>query len=377
VAGSRPRIIVVGGGVIGCSIARELAASGCSVLLLERDRVGCEASSAAAGILNPQIEAEGVSPFFELGVDSLRLYPDYVGSLKEETGIEAAFFGRGTLLVDMTREDEASSRQLCRWQQEAGLPVEAVTPREVEGLEAGLGGSTLGGLFFPRGSQVDPAALTRALAVSAKKLGVDLRERSPVTGFKEAKGRIAGVVTAGGETHEADQVILAAGAWSSTLIPFLKMKVFPVRGQILALESDRPPRNHVIYTRRAYLVPRPDGRVLIGSTSETVGFRKGVTPRAVLKLTASALSLDPSLEDATLAATWSGLRPATEDGLPLLGEVRPGLVAATGHHRNGILLAPVTAVLVAELIVHGKTARPLDPFSPLREPPSGKIETAS
>src|SRR5262249_52239981 len=172
--------------------------------------------------------------------------------------------------------------------------------------------------------------------------------------------RVTGVLLASGESLEGDHVVLAGGAWSSSLLPDLKVRVFPVRGQILILEARRPPRRHVLVTPRVYLVPRTDGTVLIGSTLENVGFRKGVTPKALLRLIASALALDPSLEDSSLADSWSGLRPGTTDGNPMLGPERPGLVVATGHYRNGILLAPITAALVGELILRGKTNRPLD-----------------
>jgi len=375
-ANSSSRILVVGGGVIGCSIARELAAHGCRVTLLERDRVGCEATSAAAGILAPQIETEGPSPLLDLGLESQRLYPQFARELAEETGIDPQFDSRGILQVNLTREDEASSGDLLRWQRRAGMPVEELGPREVTTLEPGLSAALLGGLFFPRGAQVDPVPLSQALALAARRRGVEIREGTAVLKVAERGGRVIGVEVEGGEFLEAEQVVLAAGAWSSDLLPGVASKVFPVRGQIVVLDTRRPPRAHPIYTPRGYLVHRRDGRVLVGSTSERVGFRKAVTPRSLVRLIAVALALDPALEVSALATAWSGLRPGTEDGKPLLGEVRPGLVAATGHHRAGILLAPVTAALIAELVLHGSTSRDLAPFSPLRSAGSGHAEAA-
>ncbi len=374
---SGSRVVVVGGGIIGCSIARELAGCGCNVVLLERSGIGSEASSAAAGILAPQLEAEAPTPLLDLGVESMRLYPDFVTAVRQETGIDPGFNPSGTLLLDLTREDEAASRKLCAWQERAGLAVEFLSARAIAGLEPGLADSILGGLFFPRSGSVDPAALTRALGVSARCRGVDVREGAPVDRLRDSGGRVSGVEAADGEVLEADHVVLAAGAWSSTLAPEIPVKVFPVRGQMLAVDTRRPARTHVLYTRRVYTVPRRDGRVLIGSTSEPVGYQKAVTPRALMKLTAAALATDPTLENANFAAAWSGLRPATGDGLPLLGQVRPGLVAATGHHRNGILLAPITAALVAELILRGKTTRSLESFSPLRKSPSPRAGVSS
>lgn len=368
---SSPRILVVGGGIIGCAIARELAGCGCRVTLLERGRVACEATSAAAGILSPQIEAEGPSPFLDLGLESLRLYPQFARELAEETGIDPQFDSRGILQVNLTREDEASCGEIFRWQSRAGLPVEKLSAGEVATLEPGLSATLLGGLYFPRGAQVDPVPLSRALALAARRRGAEIREGAAVLKLAERGGRVVGVEVDGGEILEAEQVVLAAGAWSSALLPGVEARVFPVRGQIVVLETRRPPRAHPIYTPRGYLVHRRDGRVLVGSTSERVGFRKAVTPRSLIRLIAVALALDPTLEDSVLATAWSGLRPGTEDGRPLLGEVRPGLLAATGHHRGGILLAPVTAALIAETVLLGRTSRDLAPFSPLRSARSG------
>jgi glycine oxidase len=217
---------------------------------------------------------------------------------------------------------------------------------------------------------VDPEALTRALALSARLRGAELREGTPVEALRRSGEAVTGVVLPGGNALEAEEVIVAAGAWFSSLLPDLGLRVIPVRGQMLVLETKRPPRRHVLFTRRAYLVPRRDGSLLVGSTSENVGFRKGVTPRALLRLMATALAIDPALEDSLFAGFWSGLRPGSDDGLPLIGRVRPGLLAAGGHYRGGILLAPLTAALMAEAVFRGTTSRELKPFSPLREPPA-------
>jgi glycine oxidase len=366
---ARPRIVVIGGGIIGCAIAREMAGCGLRVVLLERGRIGCEASSAAAGILCPQVEAEGASPLLDLGMESLRLYPDFAEGLRAETGIDPCLDRSGILQLDLTREDATGSEALARWQRDAKLPVEILSARDIAAWEPSLSGTLLGGIHFPRSARVEPEALTRALALSARRRGADLREGTPAEALRRAGETVTGVVLPGGEVLECEEVILASGAWFSSLAPDLRLGVVPIRGQVLALETRRPPRRHVLYTPRAYLVPRRDGTVLVGSTSENVGFRKGVTPRALLRLVASALAIDPSLEESLYAGAWSGLRPGSADGLPLLGRIRPGLVAAGGHYRGGILLAPITAALISELVLRGTTARDLTPFSPLREPP--------
>jgi glycine oxidase len=371
-----PKIIVIGGGIIGSSVARELAGAGCRVTLLERDKAGSEASSAAAGILCPQLEAESPSPLLELGLGSLALFHDFADALRRETGIDPELDTGGTLLPDMTRDDALAAERIFRWQSEAKLPIERLSAREIAGLESQLSENILGGILFPKTGRVNPVALTRALVLSARSRSVEIREGCPVVALHSSGERVSGVVLANGETLGADVVVLASGAWSSALAPGVRVKVVPVRGQMLVLETHRAPRHHVLVTPRAYLVFRRDGSVLVGSTTELVGFKKGVTPKAMMKLIASAIALDPTLESADFAGAWSGLRPGTSDGLPLIGPVSPGLVAATGHYRNGILLAPITAALVTEWILRGKTSRSLEPFSPLREPPEPRAEAA-
>jgi glycine oxidase len=366
----KPRIVVAGGGIIGCSIARELSGCGCRVVLVERDRIGAEASAASAGILCPQVEAEAPSPLLDLGMESLRLYPGFVERVRKETGIDPELDTPGSLLLDLTREDEQASQAQRAWQAEARLPVERVGPDDLAGLEPGLGQAIRGGLYFPGSARVDPRALTRGVAMAARARSAEIREGAPVAGLQRAGDKVTGVVLAGGEILEADEVVLASGAWSSAFLPETAPAIVPIRGQMIVFDAPRPPRAHVLISRHAYLVPRRDGTVLVGSTTENAGFRKEVTPKALLRLTAAALAIDPSLSAASFATAWSGLRPAAADGLPVLGRVGPGLVAATGHYRNGILLAPITAALVTELILRGAAGRPLDPFSPGRRPPS-------
>ena len=371
-----PKVIVIGGGIIGCAIARELAGAGCRVTLLERGKVGSEASSAAAGILCPQLEAEGPSPLLDLGLGSLALYADFVEAVRRETGIDAELDTAGTIVPDLTRDDVLTSERVFRWQHEAGLPIERLSAEEIAGLEGHLSGSILGGIFFPKTGRVNPVSLTRALALSARARGVDIREGCPVVSLRTTGERIIGADLADGQILEADSTVLASGAWSSALVPKIRIQVVPVRGQMLVFETHRPPRRHVLVTPRAYLAFRRDGSVLVGSTTELAGFEKRVTPKAMMKLIASAMALDPTLESADFAGAWSGLRPGTSDGLPLIGPVLPGLVTATGHYRNGILLAPITAALITESILRGQTSFSLEPFSPLREPPAARVEAA-
>jgi len=371
------RVLVVGGGIIGCAIARELSGSGCKVTVLEKGCVGGEASSAAAGVLCAQLDAEAPSPLVSLGLESFRLFDGLVESLRTETGIDPHLETAGALTLDLTREDEAASLRLLKWQRESGFPVERLSSEAIARMEPGLSESILGGALFPESGRVEPAVLTRALEVSARARGAQFREGCPVISLKSSGDRVTGVVLAGGETLPADFVVLAAGAWSSPLVPEIRVEVIPVRGQILVFQASRPRRRHVLVTPRVYLAFRRDGSVLVGSTTEKVGFKKAVTPAAMMKLIATALALDPTLQEARFAGCWSGLRPGTSDSLPLLGPVRAGLILATGHYRNGILLAPVTAAVVADWVLRGKTSRPLDPFDPLRARPVSLPEAAS
>jgi glycine oxidase len=371
------RVLVVGGGIIGCAVARELSGSGCSVIVLEKERVGCEASSAAAGVLCAQLDAAADSPLVGLGLESFRLYGEFVETLRRETGIDPQLDDAASLTLDMTRDDEAASLRLLACQRESGFPVERLSFEDVARLEPGLSQSILGGLLFPASARVDPAELTRALEVAARTRGVEFREGAPVLSLLGVGDRVTGVLLAGGERIQADCVVLSAGAWSSQLVPEIRIEVIPVRGQILVFDVVRPPRRHVLVTPMAYLAFRRNGSVLVGSTTERVGFRKGVTPKAMVKLTAAALALDPLLEGARFVGCWSGLRPGTSDSLPLLGPARPGLILATGHYRNGILLAPITAALVAEWVLKGKTTRFVQPFDPLRSRPAATEEATS
>jgi glycine oxidase len=364
------RILIVGGGVIGCAIARELAGSGCRVILLEKGRVGSEASWAAAGILCSQLDVDAPSPLLQFGLKAFAMYPEFVEQLRQETGIDAELDIGGVLVPNMTREDAADSERMYRWQGKAGLPVEFLSPREVAGLEDSLSNALLGGVLFPKSGRVDPVALTRGLAASGRRRGVEIREGCPVASLRNSGDRVTGVELASGESLEGDVTIVASGAWSGQLLP-TPVQIFPVRGQMLVFETHRPPRRHVLVTPRVYLVYRRDGTVLAGSTLEREGFKKGVTPKALLKLTASALALDPELASADFAGAWSGLRPGSSDELPLIGPVRQGLMVATGHYRNGILLAPITATGIARCVLTGKPEPDLEAFAPLRVPPAG------
>jgi len=361
-------VVVVGGGAIGCAIARELAGRGLAVTLLERGEPGGEASWAAAGLLSPQSDAREPGPFFDLCLESRSLYPEWSRELEEETEIAVGYRAIGILRCAMSEAERESLRTRTLWQRKAGLPLEERTTRELSSWLPGLlSPRVAGGVLFPEDGVVDSRMLTRSLAVSAARRGVRLLPGMEARGCLVERGVCRGVATAT-EAFPADRVVDATGAWAA-FDPAWRAAapVTPVRGQIVRLWPEGRPLPAVVEAEDVYLVPRRDGKVLAGATSERVGFRKAVTAEAVRSLTEAAIRLVPSLSEARFTAAWSGLRPGTPDGRPILGEAPglPGLVFAAGHYRNGILLAPVTARLVADCVME-TGRRDLSPFSPDR-----------
>ncbi|MBW3629493.1 MAG: glycine oxidase ThiO [Gemmatimonadetes bacterium] len=370
-----PDVLVIGGGVIGCAIARRLARDGVRTLLLERDEPGTHASWAAAGMLSPLVEAEEPGPFLSLLLESRRLFPEFARELLSETGTEVGYRDEGALYVGFTGADVLTLEERYRWQSAAGLPVQRLSGAEARELEPGLAGGVRGALRFPEDHQVDNRLLAGALRMAAVTAGAEIRAGVEVGEVLVEGARAVGVRTTMGERIDAAAVVIAAGSWAGALrgLPHA-VPVSPVHGQLIALKTTPPLFRHVVHSPRVYLVPRADGRLIVGATVEQVGFRKAVTPAGILSLLGPALEAAPTLADAPLVESWSGLRPGTPDALPILGPDRDvaGLHYATGHYRNGILLAPITADIIAESIGGDQsrelTAFSLSRFSSLRPP---------
>jgi glycine oxidase len=379
-------VIVVGGGVIGLSIAREIGRCGMRVVVVERGKMGREASQAAAGMLAPQSEADQSDEFFRLQCASRDLYPKFAGELREETGEDIELDQTGTLYLALDREDEEELERRFAWQTGAGLSVERLTGAEARALEPSISPRVRLALRFPFDWQVENRLLIRSLVASLKSSGVKILTETEVINLRvDTRGRIEGVGTTGG-LLSTQKVVIAAGAWSSHL-PFAVAggiddnsshrtttrqhpHITPVRGQMLCFRHAAavPFARHVIYTPRGYIVPRRDGRILAGSTTEVVGYKPGVTVGGVQSIATHALETAPSIRELSFFEAWAGLRPRAEDERPVLGaseEVR-GLYYATGHYRNGILLAPLTGKLIAGLIVDGRPSPLLEPFTPER-----------
>jgi glycine oxidase len=359
-------VVVIGAGIVGLAAARSLAAAGARVLVVERDRVGAEASSAAAGMLAPQVEAGEGSPLLDLALRAREHLVSLVPALEEETGLGVELSAEGILEVAFSEEDEQALDARRAWQTARGLAVERLSATELREAEPNLAPTARAGLFFPRDRSVDNVRLTRALAASAVARGASLLCGRPVTGLllDAAGGRVAGV-RAGAETFEARAVVNAAGAWAGLLAGDVRPPpVEPVRGQIVAFELSPPLLRHVVCSARGYLVPRADGRVLAGSTAERAGFDKSVTAGGLRRVLDIALQIVPALADVRVADAWAGLRPGTPDGLPVIGPgAAPGLVHAGGLFRNGILMGALAGETAAALVQDRAPGFDLSPFS--------------
>jgi glycine oxidase len=356
--------VIVGGGVVGLAIARALAhRSAGRVVLAERGQLGAEASRAAGGMLAAQAECDSADAFLELACASRDLYPEFAKKLLEETGINIELERAGTLYLSFTDADERETLHRFDWQTRAGLPVERLTGDEARRMEHCVSTKAVSALLFPLDWQVENRRLVAALAAAAVKSGVHLLTGTNVEALLIERGRTTGVETSRGRIH-APVVVLAGGAWASALMTESEnahaLRIEPVRGQMLCFDARPPVARHVIYSPRGYLVPRMDGRLLAGSTTERAGFDKRVTAAGAHTILTHALEIAPVVGGLPLIDAWSGLRPRTADDLPVLGASAQtrGLFYAVGHYRNGILLAPITGELIAEEIMSG-TAPPL------------------
>lgn len=348
------RVAIVGGGVMGCATALALADRGADVVVLERAVPGAEASSAAAGILGAQVELHGKEDDAALFVRARDAWRGWATALREASGVDVGWRQSGVLRVAFDEGQRAELSREVGWQREHGLRAELVDGARARSIEPALAESVVAAAHFPDDAQVDPPALLRALmAALARHARVTVRGGTMVHRLLVARDRCVGVVLDDGEL-QADATVLAAGSWSSLVpgVPAGVPQVRPVRGQIVLLD-ERPPRaSSIVFGAGGYIVPRGDGRVLCGSTTENVGFRKEVTAGGVNAILTSALACVPSLSAAQLAATWSNFRPHAEGDRALVGaSPLPGLFLATGHYRNGILLAKHTADAVAAAVL--------------------------
>lgn len=368
-------VLIIGGGVIGLSIARTLHRKGVrKITILESGAVGRESSFAAAGMLAPNAETEKKDDFFEFCNASNKLYPDFAAELFYETNIDIELDRQGTLYLALTDTDSTEIGRRYEWQKTAGLAVEHLTARETRAIEPFLSPDVRESLFFPNDCQVENRKLLLALQKYASINNIEILENTRVTNLLSEHDQIIGAAS---ETEKffARTVVVATGAWTSLIkTDNLRMpEVKPVRGQMIAFQTAKRLFGKVIYSPRGYLVPRADGRVLIGATVEDAGFDKSVTKAGIEFLKENAFEIAPSLVNLEIAEKWAGLRPFAADGLPVLGAFADfeNLFIATAHYRNGILLAPLTAEIMAEKITENKDSDYLKIYSPDRFTPNG------
>jgi glycine oxidase len=364
----RPDVVVVGAGAIGAACAYELAAAGSRVTVIERAEPGAEASGASAGMLSA-FTGERAGPAGELYRMSRDLYEPLARALLDESGVDIHYQRGGHLELCMGEEDVRRARKLAADNARDPEHVEFLTPEEVRDLEPEVTLEARGALFLPRNEWVDGARLVTALVRAATIRGVRFLLGQPVEELLRSGGRVTGVRARGIGTVEAGAVVLAAGAWASEIAgvpPQLRLR--PVKGQMLALANDPPLISRAVIREEIYLVPRSTGECLVGATVEDGVADKTVTPSALHWLITEALTTVPAFGRAPFLRAWAGLRPASSDGLPVVGPwpVLPGLHVATGHFRSGILLAPVTAQIIRDWITKGRCQLPADRFLPDR-----------
>jgi len=360
-------VVVVGGGVIGCTVARMLSARGASVVVLEREVPGRAATWAAGGMLSPLGEAGETAAFFRLATESLDRYPQFVSELAAQSGIDVEYRPAGKLHVSLG-DDGAILRDL--YERGRGFGVQLMTGDEARSLEPALGPAVDEALFVGRDHRVNSRLLGVAVWKAAESTGVEVRCDAHVAAIElDDASRFAAVRLTDGSRVTGESVVIAAGAWSGSIqgLPS-ELPVVPVRGEMMAVQTGNGPHDahfqRVIHAPGCYLIPREDHRLVVGATSAHVGFEAGPTPAGIAALASAAAAVAPVCSSRPLAETWSGFRPGTPDDLPILGAdpLASGVYYSTGHYRNGLLLAPITAEIMAACVLGGTPPVPIGAF---------------
>jgi glycine oxidase len=361
-------VAVVGAGIVGLGVGWRLAAAGCAVDAFDRGEAGRGASWAAAGMLAAGVETEpSEERLLALTQESQCLWPDFARAVEAASGSTIGYRDEGTLVVALTRDDAERLRFNTEFQRSLGIPLDWLNAAECRRREPHLRPGLAAGVYSPRDHQVDNRALATALRAAFLAAGGRLHERAPVDEICIERGRVRGL-RSGGRRVEADIVLLAAGAWSAGIAGLpeaARPPVRPIKGQMMALAMDpaAPLLRHVLWAPGIYLVPRRDGRLLLGATVEERGFDASLTAGGLLSLLEAAWRALPAIEELPVLESWAGFRPGSRDDAPILGPAPvEGLVLATGHHRNGILLAPVTVEAISRLVLTGEIADAIRPF---------------
>jgi glycine oxidase len=363
---SRCDVVIAGGGLIGGSIAVGLARTGAKVVIVDAGAAGREASWAAAGILSPAHESPEMHSLIPLSRASVELYPQFVRQIEGLTGKEAGFRPYGLLEV-FTKDFACEELQKLVSRQRDGLKGEILSGGQAREMETSLSAEVEAAILRPADGSVDNRALTAAVLEAARALGVEILENTPAISVSREGKRALGLATSAGNI-EAKWTVIAAGCFSAGIGGAEQYApVIPTKGQMVAVRCAAATITRVLMSDGVYLVARNDGRILVGATIERVGFDRVVREDAIGKLLAAAISLVPGLKNHEVVETWSGLRPDSPDHLPILGPTDiEGLVIATGHFRNGILLAPITAQLICDWIQNQRVSAVYERFSPMR-----------
>ncbi|KQP59417.1 glycine oxidase ThiO [Methylobacterium sp. Leaf112] len=355
---ARCDVAIVGGGLIGLSIAWRLVERGRAVTVVERETVGAGASLAATGMLAPAAEHEpGSDPLLPLALESLSRWPGFRDALQAASGVDIDYREEGTLVLAIGRDEVERLRFRHDLQVRSGLEATWLSGPQVRAREPALRPAVTAGLYCPHDHQVDPSRVMAALVRACTAAGVTIVENCSVEALDWAGDRVTGLLTGQGRLA-AETVILAAGAWSGQtgLLPdALALPVRPLKGQSLALRTTARTGTltHMVWTEQVHMAPKSDGHLIVGATVEDCGFTPGVTAGGLYALLEGARRVLPGIEEMAVEAVWSGYRPTSDDDAPIIDTLAPGLVAATGHHRNGYLLAPATADAVAALLTDG------------------------
>ena len=365
---ARPTVAVVGGGICGLGIGWRLAAAGCTVDVFDRGVAGREASWAAAGMLAARVETEpGEEALLALNLESQAAWPDFARELEGVSDVDLGYRNEGILVVAAHRDDAAELRNIYEFHRSLDLDVEWLTGGQARRMEPHLAPGVSAAVSSPKDHQLDNRQLVLALRAAFLQAGGQLHENTPVEAIDVVAGRAEGLQV-GGRRHNADMVLLAAGAWSYDIDgvpPVARPPVRPLKGQVIALQMEprAPIIDRVIWGPGIYLVPRRDGTLILGATVEEKGFDSDLTAGGVFRLLESAWEILPQIEELPIKEMWVGFRPTSRDDAPILGPTPvEGLVVATGHHRNGVLLAPLTIDAVSTFMLDGTLSQSIEPF---------------
>ncbi|WP_216829995.1 glycine oxidase ThiO [Alkalihalobacterium elongatum] len=364
------RIVVLGGGIIGLATAFECQRRGHDVTVLEKVACGGQASGAAAGMLAPFSEiGEDPDDFFRLCLESLKLYPKWQKDVKDVSGMDFEYSNSGSLHCVYHEADLLALETRQQWQGQFGAKAEILYGEELFKLEKELSRDMIAAMYYPEESHVYAPDYVKALEEGCLKLGVKIFDHLEEVSVQSWKSEIS-IIAKSGQTFSGDRLVVSNGAWAKELenVFDLNIPVYPIRGQICAYNIPVGKVKHIIYTSQGYLVPKANGTLVNGASEDIAGFDTTVTEKGIRRLTNWNKNVLPFLEMEVPFHTWAGLRPATQDGYPLIGQLsnKPEIIFAAGHYRNGILLSPVTAHIVADLLDEKQEIVPLGSFAPER-----------